>query len=186
MHPARTLWFACTVVVAALAGSATTAHARPKPARGEAFEANKGFGLGLMLGAPTGLSLKYYLDESHALDAGVGVSRYLRHGRRDGLHLHADYLWHPVVLAKADPFWVPLYFGLGARLFDFDDYDDRDGDHDGTAIGLRAPIGVMLDFNEVPVDVFLEFALVVDLLVSTDDHADVDLNGALGARYYFN
>ena len=139
-----------------------------------------------MLGAPTGLSLKYYLDESHAIDAGIGVSRYVRHGRRDGLHLHVDYLWHPVVLGKADPFWVPLYFGLGARVFDFDDDDRNDGDHDGTAIGLRAPIGVMLDFNEVPLDIFLEFALVVDLLVSTDDNADVDINGALGVRYYFN
>lgn len=163
-----------------VAGSAGVADARPRPAHSEKFEANKGFGVGLMLGAPSGLALKYYLDDTHAIDGGIGVSRYTR--GRDGVHLHIDYLWHPVQLASADPFVVPLYLGIGARVFDFDD-DDKD---DGTAIGVRAPLGVMLDFNNVPLDIFLEGALVADVIVSHRDNADLDFNVALGARYYFN
>ena len=43
------------------------ADARPRPSRGGSFEANKTFGLGLMIGAPSGLSGKYFLSKDTAL-----------------------------------------------------------------------------------------------------------------------
>ena len=154
-----------------------TAEARPRPRRGARFEANKTFGLGLMLGVPSGLSGKYFVGRDQAFDFGVGVIG--RYRNRDGLHLHFDYLWHPVVIAKTEPFELPLYFGLGARFFDWDDGDDDDFD-----IGLRVPVGIAFDFNNVPLDIFLEAAFVLDFETGgRGTYADV--NGAAGIRYWF-
>ena len=179
----------CLVTVLALAfAAAGDADARPRPAgraRQSNFQANKTFGLGIMLGAPTGLSGKYYLGPDTALDFGVGVIGRYRH--RDGFHLHMDYLWHPLSLVSAEPFELPLYFGIGGRLFSFDYDDDRDTYDDVTALGVRVPIGIAFDFNNVPLDIFIELALVVDFFVNDyRDDFGADLNGAVGVRYYFN
>lgn len=167
------------VFLAALAGlsmAAPSAEARPRP-QASSFSANKTFGLGIMIGAPTAISGKYYLGEDTAVDFGVGV---IRGFRRDGLHLHADFLWHPATLVTAEPFVMPFYLGIGGRIADFEDDLDDDGDFN---LGVRAPIGLLLDFNEVPLDVFFELALVIDFIGY--DGLDADFNGALGVRYYF-
>ncbi|MBK9029977.1 MAG: hypothetical protein IPL61_01340 [Myxococcales bacterium] len=179
MMIARPLGVALTTMLA-LGVAAESATARPRPRRAKHFEANKGFGLGIMLGAPTGLSGKYYYASDKAFDFGVGAFRYYR--QRDGLQIHVDHLWHPVSLVSNADFEMPLYLGVGFRLFDFND----DVNHDGTAIGLRAPIGVAFDLNRTPIDIFVELALVVDLFVGYDDRYGADLNGAVGFRFYFN
>lgn len=173
-------WLPCLMTILATTWLAAVpdAEARPRP-RASTFQANKTFGLGFMVGAPTAVVAKYYLSSDTALDAGVGVIQGV--GRRDGLHVHADFLWHPAVLASADPFVLPLYFGVGGRVFDFD--DDETGDDD-LSVGARVPVGIMLDFNNVPIDVFFELALVVDFIVGDGD-ARADFGGALGFRYYF-
>lgn len=168
-------------VAIALTALLAAAEARPRPARAQRFSANKGFGLGVMVGAPTGLTGKYFLGRDTALDFGVGVvGRYRYH---DALHAHGDLLWHPAVLASIPAFMLPLYFGVGVRLLQHDRFRDDYDSH--THIGVRAPIGLAMDFNRVPLDVFFELALVFDVL--TDDaHGYVDLNAAIGVRYYFN
>lgn len=159
------------------------AEARPRPAaRSSSFSANKTFGLGIMLGSPTGLSGKYYLGADTAIDFGLGVNGY-GYGEYRGLHLHADFLWHPAVLASTPPFELPIYFGVGGRLWDYDHYRDRDFDDD-LALGVRVPLGIMMDFNNVPIDIFFELAFVLDFLVY-DDRARAHFNGAIGIRYYF-
>lgn len=166
-----------------LLGLSQSADARPRPKRSsQSFEANKQFGLGIMVGVPSGLSGKYYLSEDTALDFGLGLyGRYGRDSYDRALHLHIDHLWHPFVLAKPDAFWMPLYLGVGARILDHrDDRDFLDDMH----LGIRAPIGIMIDFTNVPLDIFLELALVVDVL-HDGNHSYSDINLALGIRYYF-
>jgi hypothetical protein len=135
-----------------------------------------------MLGMPSGLSGKYYLGSDTAVDAGLGA---YHEPHDDGLEVHADFLWHPASLAAIPEFQVPIYFGVGGRMWLDDDDDDRkdDGDEDDLHIGVRGPVGIMLDFNNVPIDVFFELVLVIDVIAGNDDH--VDFGGALGARYYF-
>jgi hypothetical protein len=167
--------------LAMMLGVTQTASARPRPTGGKKFVANKTLGLGLMVGAPTGLSGKYFLSADRALDFGIGGIRYYR--GRSGLHLHMDYLFHPVSLVSAPEFELPLYVGIGGRLFSFDYGDD---DNDAFALGVRAPIGVSFDLTNVPLDIFFELALVLDFFNDYyDDRIGVDLNGALGLRYYF-
>lgn len=133
------------------------------------------FGLGLILGSPTGFSGKLYLNRKNAIDFALGFA-FLN---RRGVAVHADYLWHPVMLATDEAFFMPLYFGVGARLLDH----DRGNDDDDFHLGARVPVGILFDFKTVPIDVFLEVALVIDII---QDHGDViDLNAGVGARYYF-
>ncbi|MCB9571137.1 MAG: DUF3996 domain-containing protein [Kofleriaceae bacterium] len=175
-----------------------TADARPRPAgrhRKSNFEANKTFGLGLMLGAPTGLSGKYFVGRSNAIDFGIGTIYGYR--GRHGLHVHADYLWHPLSLTSAPAFELPLYIGIGGRFYNGDrcylyaNNGKCDYYYNGyTAVGVRAPIGISFDFNNVPIDIFGEIAFVFDFLVDHDSRYDngvyFDVNGAIGLRYYFN
>jgi hypothetical protein len=169
---------ASVLVFAAL--PAPEADARPRPARksSKQFEANKGFGLGLQFGVPSGLTGKYYIGVDTALDFGIGT--YYRYRYDNAFSFHADFLWHPVVLADPDPFWIPLYVGIGARFLDHDSGRDRD-----THLGLRVPVGLALDFNNVPLDIFFEVAFVLDIL-RDDGHGYSDLHSSLGIRYYFN
>lgn len=158
------------------------------------------FGLGLSLGRPTGLSMKYYLGASRngspmALQAGLGVSEGFGD---DGLHVHVDVLWHPVVLARGNNFALPFYFGVGGRVLEDDDdcyrvngnivcYDDDD-----TRIGVRVPFGLLMDFARPTIDIFFELAFVVDIIELDDDNDPYDdeddalsLDGAIGVRFYF-
>jgi hypothetical protein len=167
-------------VVVALAAAAV-AEARPRPRRAARFQANKTFGLGVMIGAPTGLSGKFFLGPDTALDFGLGWNREFRYHR--GVAAHMDFLWHPVTLAQTQPFYLPLYVGLGGRVLQHDRYKDDYDDH--THLGLRGPIGIALDFNNIPLDIFFELALVFDVVVDSDDHSYVDLDGALGVRFWF-
>lgn len=144
--------------------------------RSSAHAAGGPFGLGLIIGSPTGLSGKLYLNRQNAIDFAVGGAFLNSHG----VHAHVDYLWHPVMLATDEAFSLPLYFGVGGRLLSHDRGNDHDDDFH---LGVRVPVGIVFDFKRVPIDVFIEIALVVDLLVDHDSR--VDLNGGAGVRYYF-
>jgi hypothetical protein len=153
------------------------------------YAASKTFGLGLELGEPTGLNGKYFFSESVALDFGIGwIYGHYYYG--DGLHLYADILWHPISLASASAFELPLYIGGGLRYWEFEYCDQRVCGYNGSTIGIRIPIGIAFDFNNVPLDVFLQLVPVIDF-VSGDyydryrdrEHFGVDLSA--GIRYWF-
>ena len=172
------------VMAPALALGLAALAVRPPAARAEAGN----FGLGLIIGSPTGLSVKYYLDRRNAIDAAVGVAVLGSHG----IHAHADYLWHPWVLTREPSFDLAFYFGLGGRVLEHNRKDVDDHFH----LGARAPAGLVFDFakGNVPIDVFVEGALILDFIM--DDEAgrargdeggtiDLDFNVSLGVRYYF-
>jgi len=178
------------LLLAALALSltfATTpdAEARPRPkALGKDFQANKTFGLGLEFGAPFGLTGKYFLSSNRALQFGVGT--LYRWRDRDGLNVYLDYLFHPVSLVSTPSFELPLYFGFGGRVWDVDDYSRDERYRDTFGIGLRVPVGIAFDFTNVPLDIFIQLAFVLDFYTG-DYYRDVygDVNGSVGIRYWF-
>jgi hypothetical protein len=153
------------------------------------------FGLGVVVGQPTGLTAKLYLAQPFALQFGAGWVHNFADD--DGFHANLDLLWHPVVLARDAAFTLPFYLGVGARFLDYDyRYYYFRGvyyvDHD-SRLGVRAPFGLLMDFNRIPLDVYLEVALVVDFLFFDEDYYDpvdhrhdrVNWNAGLGVRYYF-
>lgn len=174
--------------------SAPVADTRPRPAGGgslRSFSANKTFGLGLELGQPTGLTGKYFLSDSNALDFGVG---YIYHSYRygdDGLHLYADYLWHPATLVSAEPFELPFFIGVGGRFWDFDYCRARnDCGWGGSALGVRIPLGIAFDFNRVPLDIALNIVPVLDFVRGDyydryGDRAHFGIDVSIAIRYWF-
>ncbi len=112
------------------------------------------FGLGLVLGEPTGVAAKLYLADDRAIAVAIGDEFY-----GGGFQLTGDYLFHPYILSKHPEYVVPFYFGPGIRIVDY-----RNGGNESYgAVGARLVGGLLFDFkNNVPIDVFLEAAVVVE------------------------
>lgn len=137
-----------------------------------------GFGLGIMIGEPTGISWKYWTGGDRALAGGVawGLSNY------SYFHVHADHLFHKMDLIPVSKGKLPLYFGPGVRMrFWSDNGNDRYDDDRDLDLSIRFPVGLAYFFDGAPVDVFLEAVPTMSLIPSTD----FDFDGAIGARYWF-
>jgi hypothetical protein len=135
---------------------------------GSAFEEVSGLGLGIMIGEPTGVSLKQWMTEQAALDAAAAWS----FENEGAFHAHVDYLVHRPGLAEADAGRVLLYAGIGGRV---------KAEADDSRIGVRIPLGVDYVFAGPPLDVFFEVAPVLDMAPKTEFR----VNGGVGVRYYF-
>lgn len=132
------------------------------------YTQDKGFGVGVILGEPTGISLKNWLNKTNAIDAGISWTLY-----KPALHLHVDYLWHSYNVFSTKE-RIPLYYGIGGRL--------KFGNKDDARIGVRGVIGIDFFIRNTPLDIFIEIAPIFDLVPSTS----VSGNGGLGIRYFFN
>ena len=132
--------------------------------------AQRDLGVGFMLGEPTGLSAKLWVNESNAFDAGLAWS----FSNDASVQIHADYLYHRVHFFDKDDFEgrIPVYFGIGGRMILNDD----------SRLGVRFPIGVGRTLVRFPVELFLEVVPIMDLAPDTD----FAINGAIGFRYYLN
>jgi hypothetical protein len=139
------------------------------------------FGLGLIVAGPTGLSGKLYMADWLALDFAFGY--YYGAYEDHGLGAHVDLLFHPLVLAYTEPFSVPLYFGVGGIVVNDKDACRRCDRDDDLEAGVRVPFGLALEFNGVPLDFFVEIALIVQL-IDDDDHR-LGVDAAAGLRFWF-
>lgn len=169
---------ACALVVLALVAGPRVASADDDIGDGVTTVDRGPFGVGLILGEPTGISAKMYLRGDQAVQAAVG-SAFVG----GGLQVHADYVWHPWALERRPSFALMAYLGPGLRVIQ---YDGGRGADDDVAVGLRAVLGMVFDFTEVPLDAFLEVAGVGEYAFGEDaGGAAVALNAGAGARYYF-
>lgn len=137
-------------------------------AAGDVKAQDRGFGLGVMLGSPTGISGKYWTDNDNAIDFGVGF----RLGRHSGFNLHADYLYH-ISDALQTTERIPFYYGFGLKIFSKSDNEN--------GMGVRGVAGLVWLPKEGPFDIFFEIAPVFELFPDTQ----LGLDASLGARYYF-
>jgi len=123
------------------------------------------FGLGIILGEPTGISAKLWITGTTAIDGAVAWS----FANESAFHIHADFLIHNFgVFDKV----VILYYGIGGRI--------KFG-KDETRLGVRIPVGVAYDIPSTSIDLFLEIVPLLNLNPSTS----FTLNGALGGRFHF-
>jgi hypothetical protein len=133
-----------------------------------------GVGLGLIMGEPTGFSLKVWTSSHVALDAGLGYS-WWRYGQ--SLQVHGDVLFHTNSLTESEDGFLPLYFGVGVRI----KMADESHDYPDLRAGLRIPFGLEYVFARVPVGLFFELVPIIDLTPGTYWGG----NSAIGFRYYF-
>lgn len=121
------------------------------------------WGVGLMLGDPSGISVKYWQDDKTAFDFALGSQLGVA-----GIGIHADYLLHMYPFEEAQE--APIYVGGGLFL----------GGSDTLGAGARGVFGICYLFDE-PFDIFFElapkFVLAPDL--------GFTMSLALGGRIYF-
>lgn len=130
-------------------------------------------GVGLILHDPTGISYKYKINNNQAFDIASGWS--LLSERR--LYFHATYLFTQQNYIKLDGEYLHAYWGIGGRFLQLD-HPRKDEEN---FLGVRVPFGVFYEFRKVPIELFSEFALILDMTPSTA----LDVDFALGARYFF-
>lgn len=130
------------------------------------FSQDKGLGLGLVFGEPTGLSAKLWTSDRTALDAAVAWSL-----TGQWMHVQADLLMHNYDIFEVSEGALPLYYGLGAFL----------GLATELGLGARVPLGLDYQFEGAPVDIFAELAPGISLLPDIRFY----LGGGIGVRYFF-
>ncbi len=130
---------------------------------------HSGFGLGIVLGEPTGFSAKLWTGGNNAIVGGLAWSL----ADNGGMHLHADYLWHNTNIINPGRNDIPFYYGLGGRIQTHDFGDD--------SIGVRFPLGFGYQIKNAPFDLFVEIVPVMDLAPDTD----FELSAAIGGRIFF-
>jgi hypothetical protein len=146
--------------------------------------ADGGFGIGMIIGDPTGISMKKWLSSLTAIDAAAAWS-FTDH---DAFQLHLDYLFHNENILRTDELSgrLLLYYGIGGRfkLRDDDPPDDgRKNSSSGTdaIAGVRIPLGITYLFRKSPFDLFIEVVPTLDVSPETE----FDLDAAVGGRFYF-
>lgn len=126
------------------------------------------FGLGLIVGQPTGITGAYQLSERTALDGALGLGWI--DARRFYFHLEFDYFLPTLISGSSVS--LSAYLGVGGFFYDLDN---------DAGLGVRVPFGLSLDFTSVPLQIFGE----VPLLFFLTPDFDIDVRGAIGFRYYF-
>lgn len=121
--------------------------------------------IGIILGEPTGVSLKAWQSRSTAIDGALAWS----FSGNESFHIHADHLWHNWL--DSDTGELAFYYGLGARALL----------SDNSRLGVRIPIGLQyLVPDDHRISLFFEVAPTLNLIPDTD----VDVSGGLGVRLF--
>jgi hypothetical protein len=122
------------------------------------------FGLGFMLGEPSGLDAQFFWSQKSAIDVNVAWSW------KDWFFVAADYQVYNK-LADSPPEWR-WYYGLGGYL-------TTPHNEDGT-LGLRVPLGVKYRFPNSPVDIWGEIDPALQLVPDTTP----ELQGGIGVTFW--
>lgn len=141
--------------------SVSSVQAQPKGTEGDK-------GLGIIIGDPTGVSFKAWLNSKHAFDLALAWTVE----RNDALHIHGSYLYHNNDFFNPNRGRMPLYYGIGGRV---------KSNSNRTTVGVRIPFGFEYLFQGAPLGLFLEVAPILDLTPNTE----LDINSGIGVRFYF-
>lgn len=131
----------------------------------------KNFGVGLIVGEPTGISVKYWMNKTEAFHFSLGYAAF--EGKAIGLN--ADYLFHKygLRLFDSDEKFL-LFYGFGGRLRIIRDNDD--------SFGARGIIGISWLDKSGRLEVFAETAPGFILIPKTK----LCIDAALGFNIYLN
>lgn len=141
----------------------------------------KSFGIGIILGEPTGISAKYWLSNKNALDFAIGGSYF------GAPRLQVDYIWNTDAFSSSV---VKVYAGPGLGIgFGRENnglwLKGSKGtwfyrDNDNVGISLRAIVGVTVVPTNSPLELFLEIGPNIGIVPGFGSAVDA----AIGIRYY--
>jgi len=127
-----------------------------------------GIGLGIILGEPTGVSLKSWIGRREAFDVAVAWS----FEGEGAIHIHADYLFHNFRLFNIEKGDLVFYYGIGVRIKTVNK----------TQVGVRFPFGLSYLFEKDPLEIFFELGPIMNLTPKTLFR----MTTGVGVRYYFD
>ncbi len=138
------------------------------------------FGLGIILGDPSGISAKIATSPINSVNLVLGYNQYRDYGWRnnknccyDGgqLYVGGDYVWYNYNLIHVSKGKLPLYYGpgLNATISNY------------SSFGVRFVLGLEYQFADAPFDLFLEIGPGINVLPNTWANG----SGGLGARFFF-
>lgn len=132
--------------------------------------------LGVIIGEPTGLSMKLWTSDINAIDFGLGWSLRAERGPgyytgSDRIHFHMDYLWHSFdAIHSSERF--PLFYGVGGLLNTGAGYDNT--------VAVRGVFGISWLPHNTSLDVFLELVPSLQLVTTSA----ITFNAAFGLRIF--
>jgi hypothetical protein len=147
-----------------------------------------GIGVGLQVGAPSAITIKF--AGAHESGIALGIGAGFGYGRQFGasLWLQADYLIHLATLIDADGLDLAFYGGPGAFVTVFgSNYgfgfagNPYFNDFNFVGFGLRLPIGLSLAFDSFPLELYGQ----LDPAVSLFPGIGFGVGASLGFRFYF-
>lgn len=138
------------------------------------------FGLGLMIGEPTGLTAKLWTSNDNAFAFSLGNSYF------GNVRFGIDYIWQ---LNAFNSRIVDLYAGLGAAIGLGSNigwwYTNKNRtwyrEDNSIGMGVRGLIGLNFIPRNLPLEFFGELGLMLGLVPGTF----TNFEGAIGFRYYF-
>ena len=131
-----------------------------------------GFGLGVAIGAPTGLHGRFWLSQFSAVQFSVGGDN----GKNRSLSGSLDYIVRLHSFQHVDgEYTIPVYAGAGARIG-----TEIWGDLE-LSFGPRAVGGIAVFVKDMPLDIFFEIAPAIYFI----ENAGWSIDGQIGAHYYF-
>jgi hypothetical protein len=131
------------------------------------------FGAGILIGEPTGITAKYWLNDTLAFDGALGASLHDDVDELTSFYMHGDILWHKFDLITVPRGKLPVYIGAGVLV--------RFRDHADNEAGVRIPLGVSYLFDNAPVDIFAEIAPAIDISPAVRG----EITGGIGVRFWF-
>ena len=132
-------------------------------------QVDRPFGLGIIVGEPTGINAKYYLNRINAIQGSMAWSL---EGNND-IQIQGEYLFHRYDWISVKNGELPVYFGVGL-VISFREAADN-------IIGIEFPVGLDYIFAGSPFDVFGQIVPILELAPATD----FELDAAIGARFFF-
>ena len=137
---------------------------------GSAF-AGAGTGVGVVVGSPNGFTVRHWMDEGNSFEGSAGWSIS---GSR--FQVNANYLYTISDAFKIQEASFDVFFGGGLS------FRTKSGRQNGEVVfGPRLPVGVSYEFTDPNIEVFVQGALNVGVIPSSDVYADANL----GVRFYF-
>lgn len=146
------------------------------------------FGIGLQLGLPTALVIKYMLQPNQGIAAGIGgFSGFVLNS--GSITVFVDYLYHPHLLTAGEAFALTWYVGGGGQVIINDRFASPyirgvlyPGFYYGSYFWLagRVPLGVNLALAQAPLEVFAEVVPSILLFPALS----FGVGGSIGLRFY--
>lgn len=120
-------------------------------------------GAGLIIGSPTGINAKHFLEKK---GAAVEGDFSVVSGK---LYLTASYLWHDFsAFPKIEEGELPLFYGISVAVV-------------GNDAAVGGAIGVSYLFKDYPFDVFIKLSPVIVF----EKNTTLTFIGGIGGRYFF-